>query len=59
MFSAWARIFFQGSSWQGTIGMKVFGLRIVDQAGNGSLKLEGVYPGYDGSFTYPLKLNDE
>lgn len=33
--------------------------KIVDQAGNGSLKLEGVYPGYDGSFTYPLKLNDE
>jgi serine protease Do len=33
--------------------------RIVEQAGNGSLKLEGVYPGYDGSFTYPLKLNDE
>ncbi len=33
--------------------------RIVEQTGNGSLKLEGVYPGYDGSFTYPLKLNDE
>jgi serine protease Do len=34
--------------------------KIVEQAGNsGSLKLEGVYPGYDGSFTYPLKLNDE
>jgi serine protease Do len=34
--------------------------KIVDLAGNnGSLKLEGVYPGYDGSFTYPLKLNDE
>jgi S1-C subfamily serine protease len=33
--------------------------KIVELAGNGSLKLEGVYPGYDGSFTYPLKLNDE
>jgi serine protease Do len=33
--------------------------RIVEQAGNGTVKLEGVYPGYDGSFTYPLKLNDE
>jgi serine protease Do len=33
--------------------------KIVEQAGNGSLKLEGVYPGYDGTFTYPLKLNDE
>jgi serine protease Do len=33
--------------------------KIVEQAGNGSLKLEGVYPGYDGNFTYPLKLNDE
>jgi len=33
--------------------------KIVEQAGNGSVKLEGVYPGYDGSFTYPLKLNEE
>jgi serine protease Do len=34
--------------------------KIVEQAGTtGSLKLEGVYPGYDGTFTYPLKLNDE
>ena len=33
--------------------------KIVEQAGNGSLKLEGVYQGYDGSFTYPLKLNEE
>jgi len=33
--------------------------KIIEQAGNGSVKLEGVYPGYDGSFTYPLKLNDE
>ena len=22
-----------------------------------SIKLEGVYPGYDGAFTYPLQLN--
>ena len=33
--------------------------KIVEATGTGSLKLEGVYPGYDGSFTYPLKLNDE
>ena len=33
--------------------------KILEQAGTGSLKLEGVYPGYDGTFTYPLKLNDE
>lgn len=33
--------------------------KIVEQAGNGTVKLEGVYPGYDGTFTYPLKLNDE
>ena len=33
--------------------------KILEQAGNGSLKLEGVYPGSDGSYTYPLKLNDE
>jgi serine protease Do len=33
--------------------------KIIDAAGNGSVKLEGVYPGYDGNFTYPLKLNDE
>jgi Do/DeqQ family serine protease len=33
--------------------------KIVEQAGAGSLKLEGVYPGYDGTFSYPLKLNDE
>ena len=32
---------------------------LLKQAGIGSLKLEGVYPGYDGAFTYPLKLNDE
>jgi S1-C subfamily serine protease len=33
--------------------------KIVEQAGNGTVKLEGVYPGYDGTFSYPLKLNDE
>jgi len=33
--------------------------KMVEQSGNGSLKLEGVYPGYEGSFTYPLKLNEE
>jgi len=32
--------------------------KILDAAGDGSVKLEGIYPGYDGSFTYPLKLND-
>ena len=34
--------------------------KVVEAAGNsGNLKLEGVYPGYDGSFTYPLNLNEE
>src|SRR5450432_53760 len=33
--------------------------KIVEGAGNGSVKLEGIYPSYEGSFTYPLKLNDE
>jgi serine protease Do len=33
--------------------------KIVEAAGGGSLKLEGVYPGFDGSYTYPLKLNEE
>lgn len=31
--------------------------KILESAGTGSVKLEGVYPGYDGAFTYPLKLN--
>ncbi len=33
--------------------------KILESAGNGSVKLEGIYPGYDGAFTYPLKLNDD
>jgi S1-C subfamily serine protease len=33
--------------------------KALEAAGNSSLKLEGVYPGYDGAFTYPLKLNSE
>ena len=31
--------------------------KLLDGAGNGSVKLEGVYPGYDGVFTYPLQLS--
>lgn len=31
--------------------------KALDGAGSSSVKLEGVYPGYDGAFTYPLKLN--
>jgi len=30
--------------------------KVLDAAGDGSVKLEGVYPGYDGVFTYPLQL---
>jgi serine protease Do len=30
--------------------------RILESA-DGSVKLEGVYPGYEGSFQYPLRLN--
>ena len=31
--------------------------KILENSAEPSLKLEGVYPGYDGAFTYPLKLN--
>ncbi len=31
--------------------------KILENSADPSLKLEGVYPGYDGAFTYPLKLN--
>jgi serine protease Do len=31
--------------------------KIKLQASTGSIKLEGIYPGYEGAFTYPLKLN--
>jgi S1-C subfamily serine protease len=31
--------------------------KILESADGSSVKLEGVYPGYDGAFTYPLKLN--
>ncbi len=31
--------------------------KALEAASPGSVKLEGVYPGYDGSFTYPLKLD--
>lgn len=34
-------------------------LRSELQKSSGSVKLEGMYPGYDGIFTYPLKLNDD
>ncbi len=33
--------------------------KALEKAGSGSVKLEGVYPGYDGAFTYPLKLNSD
>ncbi len=33
--------------------------KMLEGAGSGSVKLEGVYPGYDGAFTYPLRLNEE
>jgi len=34
--------------------------KALDNAGSSSsIKLEGVYPGYDGAFTYPLKLNSD
>ncbi len=26
---------------------------------DGTIKLEGIYPGYDGTYTYPLNLDDE
>jgi len=31
--------------------------KALESPGSGSVKLEGVYPGDDGTFTYPLKLN--
>jgi Do/DeqQ family serine protease len=31
--------------------------KALESAGSGSVKLEGVYPNYDGTFTYPLNLN--
>jgi serine protease Do len=33
--------------------------KVLEASGSGSVKLEGVYPGYDGAFTYPLKLNSD
>jgi len=32
--------------------------KAIEAAGNNTVKLEGVYPGYDGPFSYPLKLSD-
>ncbi len=31
--------------------------KMLENSADPSMKLEGVYPGYDGAFTYPLKLN--
>lgn len=31
--------------------------KILENNPGSSIKLEGVYPGYDGAFTYPLQLN--
>jgi serine protease Do len=33
--------------------------KLLEGAGNSSVKLEGVYPNYDGAFTYPLRLNSD
>ena len=30
---------------------------VLNKAGNGTVKLEGVFPGYEGVYTYSLKLN--
>lgn len=33
--------------------------KALEGAGNGTVKLDGIYPGYtDGAFTYPLRLSD-
>ncbi|HYF29830.1 MAG TPA: trypsin-like peptidase domain-containing protein [Chitinophagaceae bacterium] len=33
--------------------------KALENAGNGTVKLDGIYPGYtDGAFTYPLRLSD-
>jgi serine protease Do len=31
--------------------------KLLNENQGGSVKLEGVYPGYEGAFTYPLQLN--
>jgi serine protease Do len=33
--------------------------REIEKAGTGNVKLEGMYPGFEGIFPYPLKLSDE
>jgi Do/DeqQ family serine protease len=33
--------------------------KMLETSGSGSVKLEGIYPGYDGAFTYPLRLNGD
>ncbi len=30
--------------------------KIVEKANGGNVKLEGVFPGYEGVYTYPLRL---
>jgi serine protease Do len=31
----------------------------IEKAGNSSVKVEGFYPGYDGVYSYPIKLGNE
>jgi serine protease Do len=33
--------------------------KALESAGNASIKLEGVYPNYEGAFTYPLRINND
>ncbi|HEX7906119.1 MAG TPA: trypsin-like peptidase domain-containing protein [Chitinophagaceae bacterium] len=33
--------------------------RMLAQADGGTVKLEGIYPGYEGAYTYPLNLDEE
>lgn len=32
--------------------------QILNKAGNGTVKLEGVFPGYEGVYSYPLRLSN-
>jgi len=31
--------------------------RIIGKVSSGTVKLEGVFPGYEGVYTYPLKIS--
>jgi serine protease Do len=41
----------------GTDVSNVDDFKKILESSDGSVKLEGIYPGYEGSFQYPLKLN--